>query len=310
MHVLVIGNTTGDTVLVTEEGIKPGEKVQASRVAHYSGGQAANTAWTLAALGLDVQFVGAFGDDELGRSSAASLRDVGVSLEGSRTFRGCPSQLGIVVVNAATGERSIVMYRDPRLRLDARFNEAWVRDSRLVYLDGHEPEASIAVARQAELLGVPVVSDAETFGSARPEVIPHISCLIAPLSTVAALAGSREIEEALAVVSRGGGPATVVATDGSRGSIALCRGKAPIRVPAPACLPVDTTGAGDAFHAGYIAAVLAEWGFEEALKLASELAATTCEVAGPRISLERIAPFRERLKPARLDWRPSRGRLV
>lgn len=295
MDVLVIGNTTADTVLTTEHGLKPGEKVQASALVEYPGGQAANTAWTLAALGLEVRFVGAFGDDEPGRSSATSLRDVGVSLEGSATVRGCRSQVGVVVVDAATGERSIIMHRDPRLRLEGSLDDEWIRGARLVYLDGHEPEASLAAARRAAAFGVPVVADAELSAPTRPEFFRYVSCLIAPASVIKTLARAQEVEEALISLTSGKGPAAVVATEGARGSIGLQAGKSPVQVPASDCFPIDTTGAGDAFHAGYIAATLMGSEFEGALAVASELAAAACEVAGPRISRARVAPFRDRL---------------
>jgi sugar/nucleoside kinase (ribokinase family) len=310
MHILVIGNTTADTFVFTEYGLKPGEKVEASTIAEYPGGQAANTAWALGALGLDVQFVGAFGDDEAGEHSVRALRDVGVSLKGSVTVEGCPSHRGLVIVDGSTGERSIAMHRDPRLRLCTRFADAWVRRAQLVYIDGHESQASIVAARQAAEFGVPVVSDAETPNAACPSLLQYVSCLIAPLSTITMLGRSPKIEEAIATVTCEEGPSTVIATDGERGSIGARRGKELVYTAAYPCSATDTTGAGDAFHAGYIAAALAGLSFDAALSFASELAATTCEVAGPRASLTSVARFRDRLTMPRIRSRPARGTLV
>jgi sulfofructose kinase len=291
MRVLAIGNATADIVLRTEGGLVPGEKVQSSSLAEYRGGQAANTAWTLAALGLDVDFAGAFGDDDAGASSLKSLRDAGISVFGSVIVPDCRTQLGIVVVDALTGERTIVMHRDPRLRLGKRLNESLVMRADLVYLDGHEPEASLAVARRAAASGVPVVSDAEAADSGALELLPLLSSLIAPLATIRAMAGTADDVAAVSALVKQG-PERVVATDGRRGAIGLHRGRAPVRVAPARCVPRDTTGAGDAFHAGYVAATLRGRDFETALEFAAALAAATCEVAGPRISAGRIAPFR------------------
>jgi sugar/nucleoside kinase (ribokinase family) len=292
--VLVIGNTTADVVLATEHGLQAGAKVQARSVARYSGGQAANTAWTLARLGIAVEFVGAFGDDEAGRLAAAELRQAGASLAGSTTVPRCPSQTGYVVVDASSGERSIVVHRDPRLRLDSDVGPLTASAS-MLFLDGHEPTASQTAARQARSRGIPVIADAEV---ATPEIsalLPHISCLIAPVGIICQLAHTDNAAEAVMRLTDADGSRTVVATDGARGALGARPGSRPLHIPAARCMAIDTTGAGDAFHAGYIAAAIRGFDFKARLAFASELAAAQCEVAGPRVSPKRIERFRIRL---------------
>jgi sugar/nucleoside kinase (ribokinase family) len=53
-------------------------------------------------------------------------------------------------------------------------------------------------------------------------------------------------------------------------------------MPAFTVEAVDTTGAGDVFHAGYIYGLLQEWDLERVLRFASAMAALTCKKVGGR----------------------------
>lgn len=120
-RVLVIGNNTVDLVFRMPGTISPDRKSQAESLAVYAGGQAANVAHGLAILGIPVEYVGAFGDDEDSALSRRSLEDVGMSLTGSISVPGCPAHRAAILVDSLTGSRSIVMYKDKRLHLTAEY---------------------------------------------------------------------------------------------------------------------------------------------------------------------------------------------
>ncbi len=75
------------------------------------------------------------------------------------------------------------------------------------------------------------------------------------------------------------GPAVAVATLGERGAIAL-QGARTVEARAPRVEAVDTTGAGDAFRAGWIVAVLAGEPLEGCLRIANAVAAMSCTGPG------------------------------
>jgi sulfofructose kinase len=309
-HVIVIGNNVSDSVFTTRSGLLPDQKVSALSLRNYAGGQAANVAHCLSGLGFSVHYVGVFGDDLAGAINKASLSDCGVSLEGEITVAHCPTQTAVILVDSESGARSIVMYKDERLRLgEENIKAEWIRSAELVYIDNHEPRAALAAARMASGLGIPVLADLEVLGPLTPEILKYVSSLIAPERVLCELTGLSDIEATVRQTQLAG-PSTVVATRGAAGALGIRAGEPPVSVPACACKVLDTTGAGDAFHAGYVAAVCAGLDFHEALTAASRFAAAKCEEPGPRLGLSRLAELRQEFFRNGRWQMPARHHLI
>ncbi len=170
-----------------------------------------------------------------------------------------------------------------------------IRHVRLVTTDSHAGEAGIAVARLAHECGVPVVS---------ADVLP--SHPLAALSTITITSQttirrhSDEAPETIAQRLRAQGVLTVVLTYGSD----------PIRVldadgewqtfPSFPLPPVDTSGAGDIFRAGFIYGLLNEWTLERTVRFAAAAAALWVKLPTPlkhAPSLDEISTFLEDRKP-------------
>jgi sugar/nucleoside kinase (ribokinase family) len=282
-RVLAIGNNTIDQVFMIES-LRHHDKVSALSLQHYFGGQAANVAFTLAGLGLEVEYLGAFGDDIAGSEGRRALAAAGVRLERCPTVKYCPSHTAVLFVERSSGERTIVMYKDTRLGLTIEAVQPGSFASLdLLYIDNHEPTASLAAAQLARGKGIPVLADLEEASEQTLSILPWVTSLIAPTSVIHDLAGKDDLEGALRIV-QGLGPKTVVATSGAAGAAAVHAGIPIIRVPAAACQVVDTTGAGDAFHAGFAASALFRQDFQACLSFAASLAAAKCEESGPRLT--------------------------
>jgi sugar/nucleoside kinase (ribokinase family) len=288
MEVLVIGNNTVDIVFSTREALVTDGKVQADGLRFFGGGQGANVAAMLGALGVTTRYFGVFGGGDFGRLAKSSLVEAGVRVDGSLTVADCPQHTAAIVVDTTHGTRSLVMHKDARLRMDGVPVEAAPMDAcGLVYLDGHEPAFSLALAKHARARGLPVLADAEVADEARP-LLPHLTSLVAPGKVLRELTGERELASAARALLAGG-LRVVVGTLGAEGCEGWTSDGEHHRVSAEACEVVDTTGAGDAFHAGYIAAALAGQGFGEALRFATKVAAVKCGVPGPRAGADRLA---------------------
>lgn len=286
-RVLVIGNNTVDLVFRMPGTISPDRKSQAESLAVYAGGQAANVAHGLAILGIPVEYVGAFGDDEDSALSRRSLEDVGMSLTGSISVPGCPAHRAAILVDSLTGSRSIVMYKDKRLHLTAEtITPELVAGASLVYLDNHEGSAAAAAADLGRARGLPVVADLEEVSECTLPVLSRVSDLIAPLEVLRTLTGEMEPLRVLRA-AQGTGPRAVVATLGADGAVGVDGTNAPARVPGRQCAVVDSTGAGDAFHAGYVAGLVNGADFASRLQFGTVLAALKCGVAGPRLPPDR-----------------------
>ncbi|MGH2570921.1 MAG: carbohydrate kinase family protein, partial [bacterium] len=127
-------------------------------------------------------------------------------------------------------------------------------------------------------------------GSLRDEVlklVPLAEVVIASAPFADALSGSGRHDAALATI-RAMGPRLVAITRGEKGCVAVAgRSGAPFEVPAFPVEVVDTTGAGDAFHAGAAWALLRGKTWEPALRFAAAVAACKCRHEGAREGLPR-----------------------
>jgi sugar/nucleoside kinase (ribokinase family) len=288
--ILVIGNTSADQVFTLTGALPHDGKVAADGYALHPGGQAANVAATLAMLGLPVRFIGPFGDDGHGRASRAAFDALGVDWGLSPIVPGCPHHLACILVSGAA--RSIVSYKDPRLNLDAwPVDAAAVGGARAVFTDGYEASASLRLAETAKRLGKTVMADMEVFVPGSRDLLALVDHLIAPAAIIHSLGESDDLNTALSHVMSLG-PSTVVATRGAAGSLGLAAGMvSPVSVPARACTIVDTTGAGDAYHAGYLAAWAEGRSLEACMWAAAGLAAAKCAVPGPRLTPQEVKDF-------------------
>jgi sugar/nucleoside kinase (ribokinase family) len=282
--VLVVGNNTVDTVYRVPGAMGPDTKRQAEALAVYAGGQAANVAYALALLGLPVRYLGAFGDDDGSALSRRSLAEAGIGTSGCVVVPRCPVHHATVVVDTLTGSRSIVMFKDDRLRLDpAAVTPDLLDGAAVLYLDNHEERASIAAAGLAQQRGIPVVADLETLSGRTLPILAQVDTLIAPRDVLRELTGESDPER-LVRAAQLLGPHTVVATAGVEGAFGVEATGGIVHVPSRPAELVDSTGAGDAFHAGYLAAFLAGAGFPARLRFGALVAAAKCGVGGPRLT--------------------------
>ena len=207
-----------------------------------AGGQAANVAAWASALGGRGRFVGKRARDPAGRVVAEELRARGVEIVGPEEETGTGT---VVSIATASGARTMLTDRGISSELAADDLEpGWLADSDWLHVPGYslvrEPlaHATLAAAAQAARVSVDVSSTAAVaeIGVERfRELVDGVSpAVVFATEEEAALVGELEAD-------------TVVVKRGARG----CRvdGRA---YEAPAVEIVDTTGAGDAFAAGYL----------------------------------------------------------
>jgi len=84
------------------------------------------------------------------------------------------------------------------------------------------------------------------------------------------------------------GPKAVTVTLGNRGSVSWHKGRV-FSTPAFKVKAVDTTGAGDVFHGGYIFGLKKGWPLEEVVRFASAFAALKCLAPGGRGGIPTLA---------------------
>ena len=251
-----LGLNSIDLLAVVAEYPESNTKQRLQRFARLPGGQIATALSACAKLGWSATYVGSFGGDELGELSRRSLTDAGVDISGSRTIGGATNQFAIVLVDARSGERTVLWDRHPALTIDpADVPRAVVTSGRILIVDCHETAAAAEAARHARAAGIATVVDVEKVRPGIGDLLQHIDAMIAAESFPRELTGYEDLGRALEALQREFRAPLVAVTLGDRGSLARCGGRE-IRTRAFPVACVDTTGAGDAFRGGFAAAVL------------------------------------------------------
>ncbi len=293
--VVVIGFNTMDLIFTGAEALRPDQKIYADSLVQLAGGQSCNVAVDLAGLGLRVRYLGMFGDDAWGEQARESLRSRDIDVSDSTVVPGCPNHVAVVAVDSTSGTRSIVMCKDPRLTPPPGLVSAEaLAGARALYTDGNELELSVTAAKLATAMGVRVFADLEVVPLDADKLLRHVHELVAPLDVVLALAGTEDEAEALEAV-RSRGPEVVVATKGGAGCCGLDEQGRYFALAAHPVRVLDSTGAGDAYHAGFVAARLDGGSIRSAADLGNRIGALKCRYPGPRVPAEALAGLRSRL---------------
>jgi sugar/nucleoside kinase (ribokinase family) len=117
----------------------------------------------------------------------------------------------------------------------------------------------------------------EEWDSGLLDLLPRVDVLLPNAAEAARIAGTDDPLDALGVLAARG--PTVAAKLGAEGA-AVARGDVLRTVPATLGTIVDTTGAGDAFDAGFLLGTLEGWPLERALAFANACGALSCRAVG------------------------------
>jgi sulfofructose kinase len=281
------GLNSVDLLAVVAEHPIANSKQRLQRATRLPGGQIATAMATCAKLGWRASYVGSFGGDDLGTLSRDSLVDAGVDVSASRTINSATNQFAIILVDARSGERTVLWDRHPDLTWDpADVPRAAVTAGRLLIVDCHETAAATQAARYAREAGVPTILDVEKVRPGIAELLQQIDIIITAQDFPCALTGYEDLGRALAAMADEFRAPLVCATLGERGSLARCGGRE-IRTPAFQVDCVDSTGAGDVFRGAFAAGCLRAAGtetadVEEILEYANAVAALNCRALGAR----------------------------
>ncbi len=274
-RILVLGYNAWDVNLAVTNFPRRDTKCEVERIRFGGGGPAATAAVGLARLGAQVRLVTQLGDDLPGCLQRDELASAGVDLSLSRVVAGHETPRAVILVHPDGGERTIFWCRgDLPALAPEQVNPAWLDGTDMLYTDGHETGAAVVLAAEARQRGLPVVLDAGSVREGSAGLVAVVTDAISAEGFAAELTGCERPDEALRAL-RQRGPERVAMTCGARGVLALV-GASLVHIPAFAVPVVDTTGAGDAFHAGYAFARATGREFVESLDYGSAVAALKC----------------------------------
>jgi ribokinase len=284
---LVLGDVMFDVVARLSGPLAPGSDVHAV-IRFHGGGSAANTAAWLAEAGAEPLLAGRVGDDDRGRTVRDELRAAGVEAA-LAVDPELPTGTCIVLVRP-DGERTMA----PDAGANDGLSDADVPDELLasaghlhvagyaLLRSGSRPAAREAIARALER-GLSVSVDPSSAALLSPEFLDHADgagLLLPNVEEARMLSGEHDPEEAArALAARFG---EVVVTLGPDGAL-WTDGRESVHCDAvPVEAVVDSTGAGDAFAAGLLAARIKGATPTEALTAAAQLASRAVTQPGGR----------------------------
>lgn len=264
-------------------------------------GDTLNTAWYVRALTKDknvaVDYLTAIGTDQLSQSMKLFLEDNGI---GTSLIQKIPDRtVGLYLITLAKTERSFTYWRDQSAAKLLANNESTLRSAlsntdyiyfsgiTLAILNPERREFFLSVLRDMKLAGATIAFDPNfrrKLWSSDDEMMSatikgyEVASLALPTFTdEQSVFNDKSPSDCAKRIADYGASETIV-KDGPNPSLALVDGEIIIVAPDIVEGIVDTTGAGDSFNAGYIAARLANHNFADAMKIAHRVAAQViCE---------------------------------
>ena len=292
VDVLAVGENSVDLLAVIDGHPEANAKVPLRDFLELPGGEAASAAVGLARLGWRAKYIGRVGDDRLGALIRENLHAEGVDASECVVVDNQTSRMALIVVDATTGNRTVLWRRGERLSLEPTDIRNETLSSARVLLVGSDDVTAMAdAARRARERGVRTVGDLEHVHEGTWALLEELDLIVMAASFPAALTGRRDLRAALREIQQATAAPLVCVTLGAEGCVALADGEE-ITVPAYRVRVADTTGAGDLFRAGLIASWLAnpeEPDVREMLRYANAVAALNCRAVGAQTAAPRRA---------------------
>ena len=285
-RVLVVGEINVDLILQGYHVFpEPGKEVLVDDFVMVLGSASALCAMGLARLGDPVAFLGKTGADPWGRFCLAAMAERGIDV--SRVVQDPALKTGVTVAISSPSDRALVSFLGSIAALsledvgpDALRGSSHLHISSFFLQERLRPGVRELFAR-ARGEGLTTSLDtgcdpADRWEDVR-DVLTEVDVFFPNEVELRGISGSEDPAEGLGRLDNG--RTRIVAKLGAQGAMTL-EGGEPLRVPAYRVAPVDTTGAGDSFNAGFLHAWLAERPIADCLRLGAACGALSTRGLG------------------------------
>jgi sugar/nucleoside kinase (ribokinase family) len=293
LDALGLGIMPLDILFTIDRFPSPGGKLDAHEMIIQGGGPIPNVMVGLARFGLRTAILTAVGDDYAGEIGLREIAKDHVLSKYVIIKRGQSSDTAIGFVEEKSGRRTIALHRGARV-LPRDIDTDRLPIPRVLHLDGRDLPACIKMARWGRKVGAVVTFDIGSIRNDVSPIFPLVDHLIVADSYAYPFTGGHTAQAAIRRLSRHCA-GTIVVTEGLAGSTGYENGEL-TRHRAYKVKNVDTTGAGDAFHTGYIYALLEGRPMDERLRLGAATAALKCTRPGARTGIPTLTQVRNFLK--------------
>lgn len=286
--VIAIGNLNYDITLLVERFPEFHEKIIA-KGAHFGlGGAAGNTASWLAQMGLKVGFIGAVGNDEIGEAHINYFKKVGVDVNGIKVIE---EHSGIAISMIKGEDKRIVKHLGANAYREVDFR--YLSKAKYIHMSSNPKKLIEKVVEFACERDIPVFLD---IGEAEvPKSIENkITYLLMNEDEFKRKYGS--LKNVHIVKAK-----NLIITLNGGGALIRDENEEVFEVKGLSAEVIDSTGAGDAFDAGFIYGVVNGWKLKDAATLGTFLAYLTVQKIGARTAIMPLEEIKKNAKKLNVE---------
>lgn len=279
--VIVSGLNVVDILLNLPEDFQSGHKHEVENIVIQGGAPAGNGASAMASLGLNTAFLGYLGENSQSSIAKKELQRFNINTSLMLKDPKAVPATALVQVDSQ-GERTVFYSTNgyhPLSKSDIQ--EAWVKNTKLVYVDGYDVEGNIELLALAKKNGIPSVVDLEAGN--KDDLIKILllgTHVILPLEAAKYITNIDSPYDCLIKLATMTDSQLLI-TDGKNGSWALYNSDV-IHQPSYNVDVVDTTGCGDSYHAAYAYGLLKGFDIKKRMKFATAFSAIVATHFGGR----------------------------
>lgn len=272
------------------------DKIEADASSRQGGGPVPTALCTLSKLGVPVAFIGKCGQDAEGKALRDELRRFGVNTSGLILDADSRTPRAFVIVEKGNGKRTVILDRTETSALSAdEFKFELIKKAKFLLIDGRELETALTAAMVMQKSGGEVILDVGSPRKNIGDILPHVDHLV--VSNRFSIDFTQEVDPGNAALKLAHmGFKSVVITSGGKGCIGATADGLFFQQDAFDVDVVDTTGAGDVFHGGFVYGLTQGWELPAILKFASAAAAIKCTRLGGRRGIPDLAEVEDFLR--------------
>ncbi|MFH0930514.1 MAG: PfkB family carbohydrate kinase [Candidatus Zixiibacteriota bacterium] len=271
------------------------EKIDVLASSIQGGGPVPTAMATLSKLGAKVSFVGKVGDDYEGKLIRSELAKFKVNTDYLIVDKKVKSLKALIWVDKSSGKRTVALDRIKMSPIKPEELSFLKKVSfRYLHLDGRDIEANIYTAKKAKKDGSEVVLDLGSLRENIENLFPYVDYLVVSKKFAYDFTKLSDLSRACLELKKIGFKCVVI-TISEKGCLWTDSQKVNYFLGFKIDV-VDTTGAGDVFHGGFIFGLLRKWKMEKIIEFASACATLKCRKIGGREGIPSLKEVENFLK--------------
>jgi len=292
--VVSVGDANVDLIAPISFFPKKGGEILIDRLEMRAGGSAANLSVAVSRLGLMSGFVGRIGDDSFGRFLTDEFKEEKVDISQLQVDEEIGTGLTFILVTEE-GERTMFGFRGANVHLSPdEIDVNYIQNADTLHISGYsllrdpQRKAALKALEGAKKAGILVSFDAGVLPAMKASdfirsTLISIDLLFLNELEATSLMGIKNPEKAASRALKLG--PKIVAMKLGKGGCLILTEEEEIHSPAFDVKVVDTTGAGDAFDAGFLSGIIEGWDLKNAARFANGVGALSTMKVGARSAL-------------------------